>query len=296
MMNGLPCITRRHAITGGLSLLVCSMLEAQQAKGVANGDSSNSHFMMFTANDAEFVTILNRSFPGMINDPLFAKIAPMAALIRQTSGPPVKAYSVTWGALGQVYRFTKISKPGIIRAKGRSSAVFTGQKKVLGIGHVRLVTPFFSLSPKRFRQDPQGWHSHVKKHRKKPKPSIEMLETMDVIAPNLDAVVFKRRHIVGPDTGNLAQRLETIRKAEHSLAHTILRLRGDRTPKKQLVERLLVEHSRKQAPTSQTALIYRGAKRRYAKYLLALFRQDRKAFKKAIRRTYAMHRVAYKRA
>ena len=167
----------------------------------------------------------------------------------------------------------------------------SGQTDILAQNQVRLVTPFFALSPASFSRSPHRWRTKVAPREP---ASFLLSEAANAAAVKvqLDAVVFSDRKVLGTDPNKLRLRLKMIRNAEHDFAGSTLKLYKSGAGLDGVRKALSDTATDYRVYADGRRLWYVQAKQRYAQFLLdrmADMKPDQ--FVVSIRRTRDMKRT-----
>jgi len=207
-----------------------------------------------------FLPQVDSHFPGLRKDPLFQSILPASLLVTNTSGPPIKALSVTWSlpAPSGIDRknFFFYVRPG-------RKHLLSGARNLLGAGQTRLVTPFLTLNSKRFRKGhgKVNWERKITKGQAR-KHFMEMLGNLASAQAEVDAVLYSDWILTGPDPSDLGSHIAVRRNAEHDEALAVLRSMksASEITKHQAAQGLLRGHRTIEGITSTPVLLSENRK------------------------------------
>jgi hypothetical protein len=255
-----------------------------------------------SASDSNFQSAVESLYPGLQDDPVFQKIAPLTLLVTHQNGPGIRAYSVAWqitapaGAY-ETALFSYVS-PGPA-SKGRSSSTLGyARQAILRAGQSRLITPFFIWSPTDYQRNPHPDWSKVIMPLEPGRFLVSELPTATAVKVSLDGVVFSDWKITGPDKHNLARRLRSTRNASHDEGLAVYRLLQGGSADSTIVATLqahafAARSSKREGP----AYWYEQARRYQAQVLLLAFQQaDGKIFAKALNRLVLQKKTYITRA
>ena len=239
---------------------------------------------ILSSGQPEFSTRLAALFPGLESDSAFASLMPVSILLEHHSGPGLRAYALMWHvstATGSysapLYRYSHVAKPRKLTPSTPSTAKMgkrtnlTAQNDLLQAGDTRLITPFFTLSSQAYAKSPTAWQAKVVP-REPATFLISELRAGGKVSVSLDTAIFSDRQVLGPGISNMADRLTTMRTAEHDEAVSILRLKK-RGASESAIKQVLENHRTRDLPVgvSNENLWYAQYRRRYSQALYETF-------------------------
>ena len=262
-------------------------LPATDANGLSASDRA---IFAISSSDSRFQSAVGGLFPGLQNDPVFQKIAPLAILITLQNGPAIRAHSVAWQITTPTGSFDtalfSYVSPGSATKGYSVSTLGSARHLTLQPGQSRLVTPFFDWSSSSFQSNPRPNWSTALKLAEPGGFLISELPTATAVRVSLDAAVFSDWKLMGPDRYNLARRLRSRRNAEHDEGLVVYRLLKAGAPNHLIVQTLRSHASAARSSTQNLPLFWYEQARRYqAQVLLRAFGDaDRHSFMRAVHR------------
>ena len=299
-------LTRRSVLITGICAVGAAIASDQQLAGgqSTSATGADRQLQFVTSLDSSFSAEVEALFPGLTTDPRFLTIAPLCGLLKHRSGPAVRAYSIAYSVTSGsgVYETAlyHIAAPGSRRKGKHGRTIASGQADVLAAGTSRLVTPFFTLSPRAYRQSATNWYQAVSAKAPSSFLASQLVEGSQVRVA-LDAAVFKDRKVLGPDVHRLAKLLRCRRNGEHDEAVAILHmLRSGATDSE--VQEALYQHGnqvRWSAPGAKgwfkqhkpsAKVHYEQARKHHAQLLLKKFNAlGRERFTRLVDRLSKLH-------
>jgi hypothetical protein len=281
---------RKMILAGGAALIAPAVMAKTKLLRVAPQQSSERAVSAISGSEKGFGAALEALFPGLMSDPTFQKIAPLAILITNEKGPDVRAHSIAWqittaaGMYGTAL-FSYVS-PGSA-TKGQSvSTLGSGRQAILRTGQSRLVTPFFNWSPAFYQRNPQpDWKALLQPVEPGAFLLSELANATEVKV-SLDGAVFSDWQMVGPNKFRLAKRLRNRRDAERDEGRVVHKLLKAKAPDSVIVQTLQSHASAPRSSQSKPGpYLYEQARRFQAQVLLRAFNEaDRASFETALRR------------
>jgi hypothetical protein len=286
-------VSRRSLIFPGSSVLDSPgvAVGAKSLEADANLLSASDRAVSaVSAADSNFRSAVESLYPGLQNDPVFQKIAPLALLVTHQAGPAIRALSVAWQIISatgtyETALFSHVS-PGPA-SKGRlDSTLASARYAILRTGQSRLITPFFTWTTAYYERNPQPDWSTVIKTLEPGGFLVSELSTATNVKVSLDGVVFSDWKIIGPDKHNLTRRLRARRNGAHDEGLVVYRLLKAGATDSEIVQTLQSHASAaRSSQLKRPAYWYEQARRYQAQILLLAFEHaDRKAFTKALHR------------
>ncbi|HUK18063.1 MAG TPA: hypothetical protein VLW65_16675 [Bryobacteraceae bacterium] len=163
--------------------------------------TSPSGVALIQPGDAQFRALLDANFPGFADSPSFAQMQPLLALLVNSDSLSKTAYSVRWSighSDGWVDHMDKLSLP----------RPFAAHAPTIRPGQVRLLSPFFSLSPADYRR-----MGNVESLF--PASIFAQSGAVSKVSAALDGVVSEDGTFFGQDDTSLRTRYACFARAEH---------------------------------------------------------------------------------
>ncbi len=293
-------LSRRKMLFGGAAILAAPtlLLKAATPKSAANAFQQADRKLSLTSGaDPGFSAELDSLFPGLSADPVFQKIKPLAILVTHHAGPSVRALTALWTITlpAGTYQTSLFcySHAGMRSQKRPAKTLASGQREVLKANQSRLVTPFFTWSPRQYAKNPSpDWNSLLDQSDVGPFLASQ-LDTATEVTAELDGVVFSDRKLLGPDTQNLTKRLTVRRNAEHDEALSILK-KVKAGASAQDIENVLIAHATAMRASTVADIkgVYLQARRHHAQILLKIFENKTLAgFTKVLHKMTKLHKT-----
>ena len=300
-------LSRREVLAAGGAFLASAAVGATPLRKVfatrkSQVLASGGRMVLLTrSSDPNFATQLDSLFPGLAQDSIFQTISPVAVLVTNSSGIAIKAISLEWSITSastvsrQSYFF--YLRPG-------TKALLSGQRAIIENGKTRLISPFFSWNPKRFRSGGSPRWGKILNGSKARKSLVQQLQGAPVIDVKVSAAVYGDHVVIGPERANLAKHFRIRRNAEHDEALSLLKtvnpssvsrpemasalrhhkhiraIAGSKVPKAD-VKRHLYYHSRKIQAKRLHNLFRKTGKRKFVARLIVVKHKKRTKLKLA---------------
>lgn len=219
------------------------------------------------ATSPEFETLLDRYYPGLSAMQGFSTAKPYMAILENTSGVPVRAFSLRFDCIA---RPRLPSEPEYVKFVFDPLSEYPGvdrNGKVFAPKEVRLLAPGFLMeSPAAYLQSPSRFTWALPRIARYQLNSAEG-ETTPYTSISVDAVILSTHHMRGPNQSKLFQKYQAIqdaRRSEWKKTQSILASEGDPDEvAKQLKADEAMGLSSRQSPTQDPATFYKQ------QYLLA---------------------------
>jgi hypothetical protein len=291
-MSSIP--TRRNILKCGIAAAVVLPTLADSLTSPWAWAQSPPGLKIIPATDSQFPTLLDQNYTGLFGDPEANALQPLMLMIRNATDQNVSAFTMTW-------RFHSSSGNSEYHdyyvVSAAQNRLVTGAVPVIAKGGLRLISPFFSWSPKGYASQPKplDWSKILSHNTLTGYRSHEMINAT-VIGYRLDAVIYNNASIEGPDRGKLARLYTATRNGEHdeavSVHHLILKNQPPPSIDQLLTKSITTAPS---SPDSRVMNRYTDARRRQAAYLLyALRTQDTSEFNTLISRLVKLPRTVIK--
>lgn len=275
--------TRRSLLLGGITASVMaatpiSLVHGEQSPptkkrrtAIHKGDYKVSYYQ---ADDARHSKLLKDHFPALVDDPVFAKIAPLALIMVHRKGPAIQAYAVNWslhqsgGVVSE--NILHYKKPSSLPSRDGYRPWSSAKRPVVRENEIVLVTPFFAWSVTQYRhvkRDQVPWDKFIKMRE----PGCFLLNEVgsaNSVDIKLDSVVFHDSKIIGADRAQLALRIKERRHGEHDLAVHVRKLIKAGATEDAVKEDLSVVAGCARPKGSKREVMYRLSQRAYAGVLL----------------------------
>jgi hypothetical protein len=286
-------LSRRQVIAAGGAALAAPIILSGEHRAEAQNtqfSAADRSIASVSGADAAFGPNVESLFPGLMSDPTFQKIAPLALLITHLNGPAVRAFSTSYllSTPSGTYQtgFYSYVTPGPA-LQGRSpSTLGSARRPILQAGQSRLFTPFFNWTPTYYQANPNPSWDEVLVSVEPGSFLASQLTTLSSVIVSLDGVVFSDWKIMGPDNNNLTRHLRSRKNAEHDEALVVQRLVSANASDNVIVETLLSDAStpNPNKPTLPGQWYSRFRKFQAQVLLQAFNNADRDTFNKAIAR------------
>src|SRR5690242_14384182 len=80
----------------GLFLWTAAPENAPASAGISDLTAADRAVEVVSGSDRGFAATLQERYPGLQNDPVFQKLAPLALLVSHSKGPAIRAFSIAW--------------------------------------------------------------------------------------------------------------------------------------------------------------------------------------------------------
>ena len=219
-------VTRRNLLKSvGIAVAASTMMESSNTAHAATSadhkvlSSSDREVGLIPSGDPSYAALMGALFPGLLGDAVFHQIQPVSALLHQTAGPDVKAFTVSWHVVnGQTTYTTQYYHAAPVGTRARNAlgfTVITGEVPLLAPSGYRLVTPFFSWTPGYFARHPQPKWKKVLRPVEPASFIASQLSSSTQVKVSLDAAIFSDFNLFGQDTFHTGTRFAVRRNAEH---------------------------------------------------------------------------------
>ncbi|MBB5061064.1 hypothetical protein HDF16_005800 [Granulicella aggregans] len=221
--------SRRKLLVGGTAALALPSVavEAATQKPSHSLSLADRALTVLTSSDAGFSDKIESLYPGLTRDSRFQTLAPLVLLISHDHGPALRALSMSWTTNTPTGTYEtamfRFAAPGSKRRARAGRTIASAQTDILRKGETRIVTPFFSLSPKAYRKLKDNWFNEVK-HKEPSDFLFTQLQTATAVTAKVEAAVFGDRKFIGEDKHHLVSRLRARRNGEHDEALAVKRL------------------------------------------------------------------------
>ncbi|MGA2888580.1 MAG: hypothetical protein ABSE51_11055 [Terracidiphilus sp.] len=209
----------------------------------------------------EFEPLMSRYYPGLSSLKGYSAAKPYMALVQNSSGVPVRAFSI---------RFDCIERPGLPTESEYVKFLYDPLSEYPGVdrngtvfapNEVRLVAPGFLMdSPKAYLEFPSRFQWALPLMVQYPLKETEG-ETTPYSNVSVDAVVFSNHHMRGPNASRLFQKYTAVRdgrRAEWKLAQNAL---GNASEPEAIAKQLKAHESAgvaiRQTPTADATTYYK---------------------------------------
>jgi hypothetical protein len=282
--------SRRNMILGGCAALVAPVLIDRDPRAAAQSfqlSASDRALSAVSGSDPGFGAAVEALFPGLMSDPVFQKIAPLALLVTHQQGRGVRAFSASWAITtasgtyeAPLYFYVSLGSPA---AGHILSALRSARRNILPVGQSRLVSPFFNWTPTYYKNNPPNWKT-VLTPTEPGAFLVSELPTATQVKVSLDGVIFSDWKLIGPDKHSLEYKIRSRRNAEHDEGLVVYKLMKSGAPDSQIVQ-TLQEHGSAQRSSNKdrNQRWYDRARKVHAQVLLKAFQNaDRPTFTKAL--------------
>ncbi len=239
--------------------------------------------------NARFDALLNKHYPGLATMPEFTAARPLMLMVRNKGKQPVTALSATWSITPHSGPATLHSYASFFTPLRLSRARQSGERPVMNHAKLCLMSPFFCLTPGRYRRirTKRVGDSPALVALLRQSPSRNQLTRRAAgaakVRGRLDSAIISPRLLVGRDRTGLASAFSITRNAQHDEALTVLTSLNGRPS--QSVRATLIEH--RNMPLNNHASpeekLYHRERIRYAGLLYrALRRVDDGSFRQLV--------------
>jgi hypothetical protein len=290
-------ISRRDLISAGVvvgaSALLPRQLFALSGKsGESAAQSATSSVGDFLAvspvSDPSSAIVLNGLFPGLLPDPGFEQLRPVAFLVTNLSRSSVRAFSTHWIFTTPGYtremslmhyfhpRAGYMGRKRMHWGTTGNRTRLTGRIPIIKAGATRLVTPFFNWSPSFYKQ--HGDLDWGKLLRRRARPEVvlsDLAKPGASVAMTISAAITKDYAWVGPDGQELARVFSVTRNAEHDEAVSVLKRISAGASPEQVREQLRHHASGLAFDIQPSSDLYYRVRQRQAKVLLRRLKKAR---------------------
>jgi hypothetical protein len=228
-MSRFDNISRRSVIAGGAGVLLGSRLlgfQGSEPTGAQVVSGSDRRVILVQYSSSSFASLLEQNFPGVSGNGHFQSLAPLSAIVRLESGPPIRAYSVSWSVNTPtgVYEAARFHyyPADTRRSDSQGRTIASAQRTILGTGETALVTPFTAWSSSLYQKNQSIVWNNLDSSLEPGNFLLQQVSAGSTVQVKLDGAVFSDRKMVGADKHLLGLRLRERRNAEHDVARRAL--------------------------------------------------------------------------
>jgi hypothetical protein len=236
-----------------------------------------------------FDALINKHYPGLATMPEFTAARPLMLMVRNKGKQPVMALSATWSIKPNSGPATLHSYSSFFTPLRLSRAHQSGERPVMNRSKLCLMSPFFCLTPARYRR--------IRTQKVGDSPAIVALLRQSfsrnrltriaagaaTVKGRLDSAIISPRLLIGRDKTGLAPAFSITRNAQHDEALTVLSAFNGHS--KESLRATLVEHRNtpRKGHASPEERLYHRERIRYAGLLQrALRRVDDGSFRQLL--------------
>jgi hypothetical protein len=199
-----------------LRALSIPLLACMSLLPVSSQTGASRQLTLVHPEDSAFDSLLNANFPGIQNLESYGAIRPFLVVLRNDTSHRGRAYVIQWeiqrsdGMLDglQAHHIQKPFAPG-------------KDRRTLVPSEVRLISPFFDLSPAEYLAQKSSLGSWMTAHSSlRPYSFVNIL----TITATVDAVIYEDGTYVGTDRFQLLTRYQALRDAERDESAAVLQL------------------------------------------------------------------------
>jgi hypothetical protein len=237
----MPLLSRRKLIATGAAAGAAAIIAPIVSK-MKFGDSIveaatlsvDNLLTVASVSSPSSIARLNQLFPGLLSDPGFQQLLPVAFLVSNIANRGIRAFSSRWtvstpSAVRETTIYHYFHPRGGYKAQMHwgttgNKTRFTGKIPVIEAGTTRLLTPFFNWSPSYYSKNSNPDWAALLQQRARPEfPTPELASVGASVSISIDAAVTHDFTAVGPRANDLAKIIRVTRNAEHDAAVSALR-------------------------------------------------------------------------
>jgi len=291
-------------LVGGGALVASAALvsERRVEAGTESFSGPNRSVSAISGSDSDFSSAVGALFPGLVDDPVFQKIVPLALLVTHQQGPAVRAFSVSWAITTSAGTFEVPSyfyvSVGSVVTGHILSSLGSARRDILPSSQSRLVTPFFNWTPAYYQSNPTPDWKKVLTPTEPGAFLVSELLNATQVKVSLDGVVFSDWKMIGPDKHTLGLKIRERRNAERDEGLMVYKLMTKGASDSEIIQALQTDASAARSNRKNLkGRWYQQSRRFHAQVLLRAFQDaDRPTFTAALTRLKRQRKTVITRA